>query len=643
MRYLHLLCIKQGILWGTVVNMRRWLLLFILLVLPSVSASHTYGTDAVLILHMDETTGNIADDNSTYDFDFTINETVVLGVGSVNSSLGTAFNFTGNGYLNKSYERQTHAFDTAGNFSGCFWMYANGTYISTILATYSGDAPQNGYRVQLESASTISFVTTENDANTQVTHNSCNSQSYVNNWTQICFNRNESGQRLTIFENNMACESNTTGTARNVSKTTSDLEIGRLPTTHVRPYHGLLDEIVIWNTSLTPEKISAHYNSQIGAHEYTVLDNCTNGTIVTLNISMANSDTKQAVVGTMKYNFDYWETGDNSINYSYSNNAPDTETLCIDSNSTSLTSNFLISYIIEGKTYEYSGYHTELTDPSKSIVLYSVDNSTQIYFQVLDVNSDPIEDAYINVLKYDIDTNTYVTTEIIKTDSQGQAIGNLVLYNTFYNFIIYYGGEIVYTEQAIRLITNTRTFILTLDQQAWFDRFQKSLTINHGLTFNNATNNFVFTWVDPAATIHNACLTVSKTNISGQYTLLNNCTEASSGIILYNIVPTNGTTYTARSYLKYDTEFILDTLSFITSPSNYFHYSQPNLALFIAALLSLTFFFIGLPHPVVSLILYSVSLIFSYLLGMIAVALPFVGGLIVLALIQIYLLRRAAG
>lgn len=300
-----------------------------------------------------------------------------------------------------------------------------------------------------------------------------------------------------------------------------------------------------------------------------------------------------------------------------------------------------IEYELDGIYYSYFLNDYLYNNITKNLYLYTTNGTTQVLFTVLDVNGDEVQDAYIHILKYDVGTGTYKTTEIIKTDAQGQALGNIVLANAYYTFYIYYGGSLVYTEAAVRLIATTRTFTVNLAGSDWFTNFDTTLGVTTDLYFNDATQNFVYTWSDASGDMYYACLRVDKFNDTGKYNLSNTCTESTSGTILYNIpVLENGTEYIGTGYLKYDNEIITDVVSKIVVAARALFRLAPNIGLFLTIMFCVTMFMIGLPNPALSLAFLGVGVMFTSIFGLFYLSWLQVSTIVVLALIQLYIMGR---
>ena len=327
-------------------------------------------------------------------------------------------------------------------------------------------------------------------------------------------------------------------------------------------------------------------------------------------------------------------------NYSQDNLIINKENYCVYPNWFNLTVDQQIEYSYDSTIYDYFLDDYLFNNITKNLNLYSQNGTTQVLFSVLDRGT-KLANAYIHILKYDVGSNLYTTTEILKTDTQGQAIGNIILGTTFYNFLVYYEGELVYTENAVKLISSTRTFNINLLGVDWLDEFGTSIGTNTNLYFNNATYNFVFTWSDSTGAVHYGCLEVAKINTTGTYVLYDNCSQTTSGTIVYNILPlNNGTEYIGTAYFKYDNENIIERIVYKVSDIKSFFNERPEESLFIGFLFILVLFLIGIPQPAISIVLMGLGVIIAWMMGLWSLVITDMGAIIVLIFIQLYLAGR---
>jgi len=376
------------------------------------------------------------------------------------------------------------------------------------------------------------------------------------------------------------------------------------------------------------------------------LDNCSNSynipsNATALNISFYDEDDDSVYID-YEATISYWYNSSNLYNYSLAIDNINFTQLCVYPSWANLTSNIQIEYIdSDTNIYDYFVYETYLNNQTQILNLYTQNETTQVLFTVQTLDTAAVENAYIHILKYDVGTGAYTTTEVIKTDSQGQAIGNIILATTFYNFLVYYNGELIYTEQGVKLIATTRTFTVNLEGDDWLDNFGTTLGVNTNLYFNDATQNFVYTWSDPSESIHYGCLRVDKTNDSGKYNLSNTCTESVSATIIYNIpLLENGTDYIGTGYLRFDDMIITNRVVKSIAAVRDFFRQDPIGSLFIGFLFCLTMLLIGIPNPVLSSTLLGFGIILTSTLGLYAISGMQLGSIIMLILIQIYLAGR---
>lgn len=390
------------------------------------------------------------------------------------------------------------------------------------------------------------------------------------------------------------------------------------------------------------DKANESYTSKVfNQTVYRILvDECVNATFRVINVSIRNKTSNALVTADLEWAVNYWVTEGLFRNYSTSQTTVSTAGICKYPNWTNITSTFLFEYTRDNTIYDYSVYNLGLLNRTHLINLYTQEGTTQTLFTVIDVDDNPLAEAYIHILRYDVGNNTYSTTEILKTDSQGQALGNIVLGTTFYNFLIYYQGSLVHTEEAVKMLVTTRTFTVDLVGSQYFNTFQDSLGIVHNLIFNNVTNNFVFTWSQGTGVVHYACLEVTKTNRTNRYELVDTCQESTSGTILYNVgTPRDGDEFIATSYFKYDDIHTGRTRSYkIEDVVSFFHINS-QLSLFIGIIIILLLFLIGIPVPGLSISLLGIGMILCSYLGLWVLTSLQLGSIVFLIIIQLFVMR----
>jgi len=249
------------------------------------------------------------------------------------------------------------------------------------------------------------------------------------------------------------------------------------------------------------------------------------------------------------------------ISSSYSNNYSTTNgTLYID-NLTADT--YTIRYDSDGY-YERTYYFVLTNQSHTNITLYLVANTTtEVDAYVYDEINNKVEDAYIKVLRYDLASNSYILREIAKTNFNGQTKLHLKLNDEYYKFIIEYPlGTVKETTSPTYIYSTTLNFQIELNEAVAED-FYNYKNLNYDLSFNNATNNFRFNYVDSENTLSRACLYVYVQDVLNGDTLYNyTCVSSSSATILINVANTSGTTYIGKAYADFgDSElYFLDSV-----------------------------------------------------------------------------------
>jgi len=196
---------------------------------------------------------------------------------------------------------------------------------------------------------------------------------------------------------------------------------------------------------------------------------------------------------------------------------------------------------------------TNRTTNHLNLYLLSNDTVTQVLATVYDQLSQVVEGAYIKVLKYHIESNSYVLEEIVKTNFEGRAVLNLVMNTEFYKFIIEYpSGTIRTVTNPTYIFSNTINFQVIISEDI-AKEFFTSQNVNGEMVFNNNTNNFKFTYSDSQNLVQSACLNVyTLSMVNGKNLFNSSCITGSSGSILLGVIAKNGTTYVSDGLIYFN-------------------------------------------------------------------------------------------
>lgn len=397
---------------------------------------------------------------------------------------------------------------------------------------------------------------------------------------------------------------------------------------------------ITFNWSYTLQSFNAERTSDYTQTIYNIdIDDCSTYSIVTLNFSLIEESNNASIAGDMDFTFSLVQE-DITINYSKSVTNVSSTAFCIPTNEVSFTAQLQSEYTASAYSdFTYFAYDMSITNTTQYIYYYLTNGTTIVEFTVLDQSGNKIENAYIKVMKYNIGTGLYKTTEVLKTDELGKALGNIVLDTAWYKFMVEYGGTLYLHTSATKMTSTTRTFTINLLSD-FFDRYTDVIyNIYSTLNFTDATGNFAFTYSDPSGDYHEGCLRVTKEGLAGQTLINETCVSSTAATILVNIHPAGGAvngTYTAVGYVMFDDMYVLRTMS-----ETWGHLSDVygKEGLFYVFLIVLTAVMVGIFSPKLAIILGIIGLVFSNILGFVFINVGWLVAIIIAAGLTIYRMR----
>lgn len=217
-----------------------------------------------------------------------------------------------------------------------------------------------------------------------------------------------------------------------------------------------------------------------------------------------------------------------------------------------------------------SGYDTRfyqytlLNNTNTYIPIYLVNstatNYKQIEITVIDEAKKDVGDATIKLLRFDIETNSYVIREIVITNFEGLGYLDVIQFEEFYKIIIEYDGEVKYSTEKFQINKDTYTFQIVKGTSVG-DDFFRAYQVATAVIFNYATNTFRFEFIDPANQVTAGCLEIYKTNVLNASTFIDyNCANGTTGIVYVPITPINGSSYSGLGFVYFgDTEQHMDS------------------------------------------------------------------------------------
>jgi len=304
-------------------------------------------------------------------------------------------------------------------------------------------------------------------------------------------------------------------------------------------------KLTISDTETNTYEIYTTYNNQSVTLISLIL--CNGTTITTLNFTTKDEEDYTLLNNTFNVNLNYYPTtGSGSLvkTFNYQNLTEDTpyRSLCIYPDSTMLKLDGVISYKSIGydtRTYYFSDFDTTNITQNISLYLALIDNSDIVQFAVVDDFDNSVQDAIIFIEKWDVGLGEFFTVNTVTSDSDGKAASNLILYETYYRFKIYYNDILYLVDGPSILSTTTKNFKIYFTEQPDYSIFDN---INHSLSFNSTTNVTEFIWNGNGIT--EGCMVI-KNNTNGLYNniIYDDCFSSTSGII--NVLVNTPGTYNA--------------------------------------------------------------------------------------------------
>jgi len=369
------------------------------------------------------------------------------------------------------------------------------------------------------------------------------------------------------------------------------------------------------------------------------IDNCSTYSMMAVNITIRDESNNSPEIGFIDGYFQAWidDIGEyRNFNLSWSGSS--TYGICINPNSSTYIASAQMGYGAGGyETKTYYFINTSLNNVTDTLDLYLTLNTTVITLTVTDQNDNPVEDAYIYILSYDLPTDSYLTTEIVNTDFNGQALAEMIMYTQWYKFIIIYDGETVLETTETKILSTSLNFRINLLEN-YFTNYDIVQDITCSIGFNTVTNNFNYVFNDPSGNTVSATLIIKRVGPFSE-TIVNQSTLSSSGgTILLHVTPSNHTFLATGSVLIDGVEYACgipyshDFASTITDWGTE--------GLFLAVLIILVLVLVGIWNPIVAIFLMIIGVVFTVILGNFYLSIPILISFIVIGGVAMYRLNK---
>lgn len=376
------------------------------------------------------------------------------------------------------------------------------------------------------------------------------------------------------------------------------------------------------------------------------LDNCSTYNITAINFTVRNeADDSVIANATLGGYFMVWISDPNNyraFNLSWGLRDDSNYKICINPDYASLQAYAQMEYEASGyskKTYYF--INASFDNTTDNVDLYLIANTTAVTFTVSDQDDNVVQDVYINVLRYDLTTDSYKTVEILKTDENGQAIGNIILTDQWYKFLLTYDGATVLETEAKKILTTTQNFRINLLTD-YFTNYDYAEGVACSVTFANATNYFSYTFNDPTGNIAQGCLRVIRRDPYSDTEINESCLSTTTGTI--NIYIGNATETDGNYYIGYG-DVRIGTQKFacasVDGDKSTAWKTYGTTGVFVAFLLIVTLPMIGIWSPIAAVILILVAFITTTITGIFHLSWQYLISLIILGGIVLFKLSRS--
>ena len=365
---------------------------------------------------------------------------------------------------------------------------------------------------------------------------------------------------------------------------------------------------------LTNSSGTTYFNSSSNNQSVKIftIDNCSTNTQKIMNFTMIDEESLNQINGTIEALIQLYSPNSNSPITVYNqtiNYLTGVESKICSSN---LTSQYNLAYTLKyyGNSSYFKRYKTvqlmALTNITNQLTLYNLLQSSGYPFKIIVTGNIQTSNGNSNLLvdaqRQYLSLNQFNSVESSVTDSNGEAIINLVPQTVVYNFVVSYNGVVLgtfnnYKVQCQNPSTSQCSVILNLGQAvATMPNYQNYGNIqgSYILDSNNSILYFNYNSID--GNTHNIVQNVIENDNYGNTTICQNTGSGTSGTLVCNI-PTiyQNTTFYSEVYV--DGIYIGTNTFSLGSTPNYY-----GVDIFIELLLYTTVVILLVGNPILMVI-----------------------------------------
>jgi hypothetical protein len=342
----------------------------------------------------------------------------------------------------------------------------------------------------------------------------------------------------TLYYNNTAYPATASTTGFNGTLTTS------ISIPHVV---GSTNKSFYWTVALTNSTGTFYFNSSI--NQQTIgnitlyMCNPAETGKTALNFTTYNDATFNVTNASIDLALNYFVSSQDGLvlNWSSTGEVINNFNICISPPTATLMITGVVSYYRnDSDRRDYFFNNALISNLTQKIPLYLATTATTdiVTYTVLDQNSNPIPSATIYMQKWVIGQDVYINLGMFTTDDNGQGFFNNNLYNTWYRQLVYYNGVLYLTTPAAKIGSTSVTLRINLVGTNPYINYNEGIFSD--MSFNNNTNNALFTWSSSTGSIDTGNINIYSMKANSTILIYNTSLVSNSNSLLYHLTE-NGT------------------------------------------------------------------------------------------------------
>ena len=372
------------------------------------------------------------------------------------------------------------------------------------------------------------------------------------------------------------------------------------------------------------------------------INNCSSSTSQFLNMSIKDEGNKTDVYATVEIALNLYDNDGSSLgDYSFIMYGDNNYSLCFSPSTLSFIGDVHIQYYnrtsYPDRTYFLNNVTLSNSTTASDLYSISAGDSSAVTINVKDSGGAAQPDVYVYAQRYYVSENSYITTSISKTDSEGKAGMYLAMNDVWYKFILVKNGAVIQTINPMTIKSTDITF--TLSGVGYIEYFNYYEKVGKGCSFNNATGVLSCTAVDTSGILHKTCLKVGRLSSMIDNITCDYCTSYSSPSSTMTCTIGNITGqawyYTFYGSFNESQIFISDILDYTIADEKPYGAD----GILVSALMIMIISAVGIWSPHAAILLALTALTMSAVMGFVALSAGAWVSIIVVGMIFIFKLR----